>query len=191
MFFNRFGSLISPVKLASGIDGGIMLPSAICIPKGETHDASTISTRLPFTRSAALPSSVSTWNSVLKSLATLTCTLLNVRPFGPPTLTSTTWLSFMPKYRASSTLRCICLLALMAPSFKYTVPFGPTRTHDEEPEVSPDGLTGASMPSTIQSVFDSSTCVLLLKGPSTLTFWIAVSFGPTTVRVSLAAKPGL
>ncbi len=84
-----------------------------------------------------------------------------------------------------------CCSALPPPSERYIVPLGPARTHEAEPDTSPEGLTGASIPRIMQSVFASSTCVLPLGGPRTLTFCIAVSFGPTTVNVSFEAKPGL
>ena len=53
--------------------------------------------------------------------------------------------------------------------------------------MSPESRTGASIPSWIVSVNDSSTCDSLRSGPSTRTFGSGRRRGPISVTVSFAA----
>ena len=64
----------------------------------------------------------------------------------------------------------------MHPSSKNTVPLGPTTAIDAEPSIFPESRTGTLIPSLKASVCDISTWDLLLAGPKTLIFSIALSF---------------
>ena len=82
----------------------------------------------------------------------------------------------------------MCLLAMIQPSFKNILPFGPTNAIGALPFNSPEGRTGGLTFNLKVSVLEISTCDCFLTGPSTRTPSIVRSDGLTNVTHSSAAN---
>lgn len=106
-----------------------------------------------------------------------------------PTCILTTSPVLTPNSCASFTVQCRCLCATKA-NGPYTSPAGQIIFIYARSLVSPDTLIGAVIHRAKVSPILTSTCVVFLLGPTTLTFAIC-HLSPTSVTVSSAANcPG-